>query len=837
MAPKFNRRSAALVSIFLVASLAFPVCSRGMQGSRTMASILVRPDADRILKARERADSGKVDDAKKQLEKAIQGEGSKERRALLRLALGMILFRAQRDADAETQLKTALEEGVRVPDYVHYHLGLVRSRMGRPDEARADYTKVVAYSEAPKATTNDAWLELAKLSVVQGDWKNARMQLERLRRPMRGDARYPEVVFLLARTYAKLGDKAQFCRYARELYSKYPAYAEVEKWGPKLQDNELDGKKTGCVATNKDLRTRVRRLWLAGENARAENEIKFLKDEAGEEGESSVESLIVNHLISEGRAGEALKILMKNYDKKRSKPSYLLLLAKAASAAGEYQMAVSAYQQAYNLAPRSRDGINALFLAAFTSYQMQDYDGAVRRFERLIRAHPGTRYARDSQWHLAWIQYLRGDYVGAIARFNDLSKALTKKGRRRAVSNLVQADRVQYWKAMSHLKMGKHDEAIPIFQKLARDPSIGYYAILSYYRLRSIPGATVPGEVEARWGLKKTEGAPPAPSEEELKAIAEASAEDAAAEYAEALKDEPSDPEVDSESEGGGEEKVETPPMTDVSQAGVPPNFKDPKLAKKFERARDLALVGLEDAARRELREIEKRARSAADRRLLMIEYAAINSYERSSFIAEVAFGTARLRAGLTGEGRQYWEYAYPRAWESAVRQASRSTSVPEELIWSIMRAESHFRFDAQSPVGALGLMQVMPFTGRQVAGLMNLTGFDVRSLLVPQTNIRLGARYLQRLMEKFNGKVPLVAAAYNAGPHRVYAWIRNFGTLDMDEFIEHIPFVETRNYVKRVARNYQIYALLYRGSPQLNLLIQPVGIRFDESLPIHEIW
>lgn len=835
MSLNFNRRSIALVAIFLILSPVLPVPSHA---SRTTASVLVRPDADKILKARELADRGKVDDAKKLLEKAIQGEKSKERRSLLRLALGMIFIRAQRDAEAEAQLKLALEDGVRIPDYVHYQLGLLRTRLGRLDDARADFEKVISFKETPRVTANDARLEIAKLSVAKEQWELARTQLEKLRRPMRGDVRFPEVLYLLTRANGKTGNKIQFCRYARELYSKYPAYSEIQNWGPKLEQNLIDGKKVGCSATNKDLRTRVRRLWLAGEKDRAAEELKFLKDEAGDEGESSVDGLIVNHLISEGRSGEALKILMRSYEQNRNRPAYLQFLAKAASAAGEYQMSVAAYQRAYELAPRSKDGINALFLSAFTSYQMQDYDGASRKFEQLVRLHPRSRNARDSQWYLAWIRYLRGDYLGAIERFKELSRQKPRRGRRRRVqvSDLVQTDRIQYWTAMSHLKMGKSELAIPIFQKLARDPSLGYYSMLAYHRLRAIPDAKVPEEVETRLGLRRVEGAPPAPSEEELKAAAEASAEDAAAEYAEALSDQVSDTDSESENEES-EEKVETPQIADVSTTEVPPNFKDPRLAKKFERARDLAIIGLEDAARRELREIEKRARSAADRKLLMTEYAALNNYERSSFIADVGFGTTRLRTGLVGEGRQYWEHAFPRAWDSAVRQASRSTGVPEELIWSIMRAESHFRFDAQSPVGALGLMQVMPFTGRQVADLMNLKEFEVRSLLVPETNIRLGARYLQRLMEKFNRKIPLVAAGYNAGPHRVYAWIRNFGTLDMDEFIEHIPFVETRNYVKRVARNYQIYGLLYRGSAQLESLIQPVGIRFEETFPIHEIW
>ena len=154
------------------------------------------------------------------------------------------------------------------------------------------------------------------------------------------------------------------------------------------------------------------------------------------------------------------------------------------------------------------------------------------------------------------------------------------------------------------------------------------------------------------------------------------------------------------------------------------------------------------------------------------------------------------------------------------------------------MRAESHYRADAQSGVGALGLMQMMPFTGRQVANLLSMNTFETKSLLDPGVNIRLGSRYLQRLLEKFSGSVPLVAAGYNAGPHRVHAWVRNFGSLNMDEFIEHIPFLETRNYVKKVVRNYQIYSLLYSGGGHsLRWLVQPVGVQLDDRVPTHEVW
>lgn len=220
-----------------------------------------------------------------------------------------------------------------------------------------------------------------------------------------------------------------------------------------------------------------------------------------------------------------------------------------------------------------------------------------------------------------------------------------------------------------------------------------------------------------------------------------------------------------------------------------------------------------------------------------MSEYQVVQSYHRSSYLGDITFGMQRVRAGMKN-GRALWEFAYPRAYDRAVTTASRAHSVPEEMIWGIMRAESNFKYDAQSPVGARGLMQLMPFTSLKVADLLSIKNFDVTTLVQPEVNIKFGTRYLARLMDQFQGSLPLVAASYNAGPHRVQSWLKSFGLLDMDEFVEHIPFIETRNYVKRVMRNYQIYENLYspggESKKSLKWLVRPVNVK---AKPSNEVW
>ena len=854
---------------------------RGRASGRRPASA-ARPDEEMMKKAQALAVAGKVEDAVKILNDALSAETDTDKRAIVRMALAVIEFNAGRDKESESQFKKALEEKTRIDDYANYDLGLIYRKAGRLSEAR-DAFQLAAESGAPSQTQIEARLRLAETYMAEKNYKAAVNQYGRLVKKTRATEGFPEILLNLYRAEKKLAHRPLVCKWARELYAKYPSYSVLHDWGADLARDAIDGEKTGCVATQADFKTRIRRMQLAGEGDRAAKELMSLKDAVDGDNVYNIDSMLASYLVSEGRVEEAMKLILKHYKKESSRPAYQLLLAKASSRAGEYEAAVGAFMKAYELAPHAKDAANALFQAAFTSYQFQDYDGATRKFERFMKAFPKSKLARDSQWHLAWIRYLRADYAGALDSFTKIAAAPVsrrRRGRRMIVrSDSVAQDRVRYWTAMSLVKLGRSTEAIPILQKLVRDPALGYYSMLAYYRLGSVPGAKIPAIVEIRLGLKKADAAQPLTAEElqladesakssqsrlnedfnasaivgsahpstdgagadaggaVINDVANESASDASSDATSVADD--ADDTADSDV-AANDDADDANSLADAAEGALAEHqaFNAPGLGKRFERARDFMTVGLEEAARRELMEIERRAHSIADRKLLITEYLAVRNFYRASYMGEVGFGVQRMREGLRGESRPFWEYAYPRAYEPAVLEASKSTTVPEELIWGIMRAESHFKQNAQSPVGALGLMQLMPFTGRKIASLLSINSFEPTSLLIPETNIRLGSRYLQRLLEKFSGSVPLVAAGYNAGPHRVHAWVRNFGQLDMDEFIEHIPFIETRNYVKNVVRNYQIYGLLYSGGTHsLRWLIKPGGVELSDPAPTKEIW
>jgi soluble lytic murein transglycosylase len=150
----------------------------------------------------------------------------------------------------------------------------------------------------------------------------------------------------------------------------------------------------------------------------------------------------------------------------------------------------------------------------------------------------------------------------------------------------------------------------------------------------------------------------------------------------------------------------------------------------------------------------------------------------------------------------RYW---YPVAFWDKVEEAARHNSLDPYIILSVMREESRFDQAAKSPAGAYGLMQLMPQTAYRLDRQLNLGIQRPSQLTDPGNNIALGAYYLKALSEEFPSPAH-VLAAYNAGESAVRSWQKRFPHRAVDEFIEDIPYAETRNYVKKVLTSYYQY-------------------------------
>jgi len=166
----------------------------------------------------------------------------------------------------------------------------------------------------------------------------------------------------------------------------------------------------------------------------------------------------------------------------------------------------------------------------------------------------------------------------------------------------------------------------------------------------------------------------------------------------------------------------------------------------------------------------------------------------------------------------KYWDdvtVRFPLAYKAQVQQNAKDQKLNPAIIFGLIRRESAFNKNAQSPVGARGLMQIMPRTGQQIARELKDKWRGKKGLLNPTTNLRYGSYYYKQLLNQFNGHYALAAAAYNAGPHRVKRWLPAGNTLAADIWVETIPFKETRAYVSAVLT----YALIYQKKLKKNIL------------------
>jgi soluble lytic murein transglycosylase len=229
----------------------------------------------------------------------------------------------------------------------------------------------------------------------------------------------------------------------------------------------------------------------------------------------------------------------------------------------------------------------------------------------------------------------------------------------------------------------------------------------------------------------------------------------------------------------------------------------------RYQRAQALGSIGFDGFAIVELEALGRDALTEGDRAWgLGVAFAEMGESGRSLRYLRRALGAA-VEAGAPGLPSQLWQLYYPLGYGEHVRASARSVGMDPYMVAAVIREESSYDPRARSGVGAVGLMQLMPDTARILAQEIGRPLTEMAALWEPPVNITLGSRYLSQLTARF--KEPLLAvAAYNAGPHRVQRWVAERPGVDLEEFVDQIPFDETRAFAKRVFTSWHHYRRLY---------------------------
>jgi peptidoglycan lytic transglycosylase len=474
-------------------------------------------------------------------------------------------------------------------------------------------------------------------------------------------------------------------------------------------------------------------------------------------------------LFNMSRRADSAVILEKmvhDYPEDPRVPEAMYWLGRCYSKLGDWERGIKAFQKLLDRFPQSDWAHDSLFFTANIYREAGDMKKALHFYERLSREYPDSKFADSAIWWRAWSLYTAGDYWASEQTLQELINRYPR-------SFLVNQSR--YWQGRAAEKMGDSSRAAAYFEEVLRKGPYTYYG----YR-----AAEQKGRLKAAIADLKAES------------TISINVDDVCAGTFSG-----NDPVNSLDIDEGPHEWT-----SEMRQAlsGVPSYGKAQELMfLDMKKEADQELWALQDAVPHEQGMYIALSKAFFDlgdyyRSLQLV----LRNYERY------------LERPREGTPEDLWLLAYPQGyWESILSYARKYGQDPY-YIAAIVREESQFSSGALSPAGARGLMQVMPTTGEWVAKRIKLGGFDRSKLFDADTGINVGTWYIGYLMKQFKGDPLLTAAAYNAGPDAVLAWLEKFGSnRDGDAFVEEIPYAETRGYVKKVLRNYGEYRRIYGKS------------------------
>ncbi len=481
-------------------------------------------------------------------------------------------------------------------------------------------------------------------------------------------------------------------------------------------------------------------------------------------------------LFNLGKRGEAAVVLEKmvrEFPADQRTAEALYWTGKSYSKLGDWERAVKTLSKTLDRFPESEYADDALFLMGNIYREMGDMKKALQYYGRLAQEYPESKYADSAIWWKAWSYYSSGSY-------KKMEQSLQELVDRYPRSFLV--NQARYWQGRAEEKKGESSRAAVYYRLVLRKGPYTYYGYRAVERLKSI----------------------------------EKGGADTASDFA------------DQAAPACTEGPCADDPLNSFDTDDGPPAWTDEardvlSAQPSFRKTLELMNLDLRREAAQELWSLQDRVPRKRGMLIgLSKAFFELGDYYRSLMLV-VRNYERYLSAPSKGVSEDVWLLAYPQGYWESILASSRQYGQDPYFIAAIIREESQFSPDALSPVGARGIMQVMPATGEWAARLIKLPGFDRNRLFDSDTGIKIGTWYVSQLMKRFRGDPLLAAAAYNAGPDAVAAWIEKFGRDERDVFVESIPFAETRGYVKKVLRNYGEYRRIYgMGLDTASVVRQP---------------
>ncbi len=817
-----------------ISNMAGPVDST-VPGGETDAERAGNPldRAGRLVRER------KLTEAETLLAEWLATKASTRDAALGCVLLGVILNEQNRHEEAVGLLGTCAP-----PETVRDRYGVTLSEslfaLGRAAEAIEPLKQAAGMLDSPLAPR--AGFRLGDAYFQAKRWKDAKRQYAAMIR------RYPEypdwamVHFRLAKSEEELGRRSTAAAHYARLLKKAPAYSHAGR----LADEALN-------ALAEDGQRRPRSSF-----ERQFEHAQTLRRQRRWPEALQAFDLLLSRARKSGVKGEIQYHRMRCLESMDEYEKALDALTAARRLGGGSSDLVDAKIRLLRKLGRTEEAVKIVQrragkskkVRALAAAQVWYEDGWYEKAYSLWKRHLRTKGSRDNQWLLAWSAYRAGQYKTAARKFRGLAGA---RG--------IRKFKGEYWLARALMKGGEEPEAISIFRDVAERDPVGYYGIQAANRLLDL-GAD---QLYSRVTGVKPEHVPSKALRGEPGGTVRWNGADGA-DLPKQPRPPEATPELSKAVDAWGDDLVHLPRALDRYRMGLDEAARiELRVARQaLKRAKKVRPKRLADRPHPLWFSVSKRKRrglwgSSVDHKLGLRGKAKRERKRHWQKVREIdSRAQQTIRALLVAVGDPYWKRkralnrhwrllkgtptddtraifaaAYPLAFEETLRSETARYEMSPFFMASIARVESGFNELAVSYAGARGLVQVMPVTGNLIAQRRGDSDFAPSKLLDPRVSLNYGTWYMNELLEKFHGQEPLAIISYNCGPHRVDKWLaRRGGTSDTDEFIEEVPYGQSRRYVKSVLRYIGLYRRTYMDRADLY-----VGQRLDPTFETNINW
>ncbi|MFB3917393.1 MAG: transglycosylase SLT domain-containing protein [Terriglobales bacterium] len=562
-----------------------------------------------------------------------------------------------------------------------------------------------------------------------------------------------DIELMLGRAYAQTEQPLKAADALRQVYYGMPLSAEADDARTAL--DALSKTASLPVPSFAERKGRAQLLAQGGRLADAARDYRALLDDAPADERPAIQVALGIALHRSGNDREAQSLLENVADAPAdSNAQRLFALAQMARSSDDEARFTDLLGRMRQTAATSSWFQEALLMGGNRYLLRGDYDKAIDHYRELQQRFPDGNRAAYAHWKAAWLTLRQGRKEEAKKEFEE--EVAVYPGSPQVPAAL-------YWRA--RLAEDDHDlaKARAWYQKLTDRFPYYYYAEMARLRLRELKDSP--------------------PSVSHASAVSRPANDDAVL------------------------DKI--PPLSS------PARFKDvdpPDDDIRVQKSMLLQNGGLTELAVRELRAAANGDDVGWANGQIARIYEDNGQYHRALQTLKRAVPTY-FALDIDSLPRPYWEGLFPRPYWTELKRYAASNQLDPYLVASLIRQESEFNPGAVSRANALGLMQLLPGTGKKAARELRIRRFATGQLLSPDTNMKLGTHYFRRMLDQFDGRLEYALAAYNAGPDRVSGWLNEGKFRDPQEFVESIPFTETREYVQAILRNASVYRRLY-GTP-----------------------